>query len=258
MPEILTLQPMKIALLGHGKMGKEIEKMAYERHHDIVLIIDTYHDWASLGDKLGEADMAIDFSIPECAANNIRRCFKARIPVVTGTTGWHHELDEIRSACITGGHALFWAPNFSIGVNLFFELNRFLASLMSTWPDYELSLEETHHTQKTDAPSGTAIVLANDIIQRLPRKDRWVPESPENDSEFSLKSIRIEDVTGKHAIIYESDEDTIEIVHTAKNRKGFALGAILAAEWLQGKTGFFDMNDFLTAVKNNQEQQEIP
>lgn len=237
---------MKIALLGYGKMGREIEKLAVEKGHEIVLAIDQPEDWETSQEALQSADTAIDFSIPESVLDNIHHCFDAGIPIVVGTTGWHDLIGEVRAECIARGQSLFWAPNFSIGVNMFFELNRKLASLMSNWPDYEISLEETHHIQKLDTPSGTAIVLANDIIRFHGRKEKWVKESSDNPGDLGIRSNRIEEVTGTHQVVYESPEDLIEIIHTAKNRRGFAQGAILAAEWLAGKHGFFEMKDLLS------------
>ncbi len=236
---------MKVALLGYGKMGREIEKLATEKGYEIILAIDQPEAWGTDFPALSNADVAIDFSTPESVVDNIHYCFDAGVPIVVGTTGWHELIDEIRTECIVRGQSLFWAPNFSIGVNIFFELNRKLASLMSNWPDYEISLEETHHLQKLDAPSGTAIVLANDIIRNHGRKEKWVKETTENPGDLEILSHRVEEVTGRHKIVYESQEDTIEIIHTAKNRRGFAQGAILAAEWLVGKKGFFEMKNLL-------------
>ena len=241
---------MNIALLGYGKMGREIEKLAEEKGHKIVLTIDLPEEWASKGALLSEADIAIDFSTPDSAIANIYNCFDADVPIVEGTTGWHEQLDQVRADCLERKQSLFWAPNFSIGVNIFFDLNRHLATLMSTWSEYEISLEETHHKQKLDAPSGTAIVLANDIISHHGQKKKWVKESTENFDDLGIRSHREEDVTGTHKVTYESQEDVIEIVHTAKNRRGFALGAILAAEWLYNRSGFFEMKDLLESAKN--------
>lgn len=236
---------MKFALLGYGKMGREIEKLAIEKGHEIVLAIDQPEDWDNGFADLGKADIAIDFSTPESVVDNIHYCFDAGVPVVVGTTGWHERIDEIRDECISRGQSLFWAPNFSIGVNIFFELNRKLATLMSNWPDYEISMEETHHVQKLDVPSGTAIVLANDIIRNHGRKEKWVAESTGNPGDLGIRSHRVEEVTGTHKVVYDSHEDLIEIIHTAKNRRGFAQGVILAAEWMSVRRGFFEMKDLL-------------
>ena len=238
---------MKIALLGYGKMGQEIEKLALKRGHDIVLKLDSLEDWENEGDRLSEVDVAIDFSTPISIVENIYHCFDTNIPMVIGTTGWLDDLEKVQQDCVDRNQSLFFSPNFSIGVNLFFDLNRYLAHLMSKWEDYAISIEETHHIHKQDAPSGTAIVLANDIIRNTDRKEKWVKETVTNPEELGIKSYRTDNVPGTHIVRYESEEDCIEIIHTAKNRKGFATGAILAAEWIIGKKGFFDMNNLLDA-----------
>jgi len=241
---------MKIALLGYGRMGQEIHKLAEKRGHEIVLIIDNDEEWQEKATSLKEADVAIEFTTPESAVDNILHCFEADIPVVVGTTGWIEDIESIRKTSIEQNKGLFFSPNFSIGVNLFFDLNKYLASLMSKWENYEISIEETHHIHKLDAPSGTAIVLANDIIRYNERKEKWVKELQENPDEVGIKSYRSEDVPGTHIIRYESEMDAIVITHTAKNRKGFALGALLAAEWIKGKRGFFEMRDLLNSQKS--------
>ncbi len=241
---------MKIALLGYGRMGQEIHKLAEKRGHEIVLIIDNDEEWQEKAPSLKEADVAIEFTTPESAVDNILHCFEADIPVVVGTTGWIEDIESIRKTSIEQNKGLFFSPNFSIGVNLFFDLNKYLASLMSKWENYEISIEETHHIHKLDAPSGTAIVLANDIIRYNERKEKWVKELQENPDEVGIKSYRSEDVPGTHIIRYESEMDAIVITHTAKNRKGFALGALLAAEWIKGKRGFFEMRDLLNSQKS--------
>jgi 4-hydroxy-tetrahydrodipicolinate reductase len=236
---------MKIALLGYGKMGQEIERMCAKTGHEITLIMDSDEDWGKSGAKLNEADIAIEFSVPDKVVKNIYRCFDANVPVVVGTTGWYEELEEVKKACHERGQSLFYSTNFSIGVNLFFDLNRHLARLMSDRGEYEISIEETHHIHKQDAPSGTAIVLANEIIRHIGRLAKWVKEIPDNPGELGIRSFRVENVPGTHNVRYESENDMIEIVHTAKNRRGFALGAIMAAEWLSGKKGCFEMKDML-------------
>jgi len=238
---------MKIAIIGYGKMGQEIEKLALKKGHDIFLIIDTNEDWEKNGDHLAEADIAIDFTTPTSIVDNIYRCFEAGIPIVTGTTGWLDELEKVKQDCLDREQTLFFSPNFSVGVNLFFELNRCLADIMSKWSNYEISIEETHTVHKQDAPSGTAIVLANDIIRYSERKDKWVKETVENPEELGIKSYRTDNVPGTHLVRYESVDDTIEIVHTAKSRRGFAMGALLAAEWVAGKRGYFEMKDLLSS-----------
>ncbi len=236
---------MKIALLGYGKMGQEIEKLAVKKGHSIVLKLDSLEDWENEGARIAEADVAIDFSTPVSIIENIYHCFDANVPIVVGTTGWLDDLDKVRQDCHERNQSLFFSPNYSIGVNLFFDLNRYLAQLMAKWEDYTISIEETHHIHKQDAPSGTAIVLANDIIRHSERKEKWVKEAVENPEELGIKSYRTDNVPGTHVVRYESEEDCIEIIHTAKNRRGFALGAIMAAEWIDGKKGFFDMKNLL-------------
>ena len=241
---------MKIALLGYGKMGQEIHKLAEKRGHEIVLIIDNDEDWNEKGHILRDAEVAIEFTTPDSAVDNITHCFETDVPVVVGTTGWIEDIESIRRTCIDQNKSLFFSPNFSIGVNLFFDLNKYLASLMAKWDNYEISIEETHHIHKLDAPSGTAIVLANDIIRHVERKEKWVKELQENPDEVGIKSYRSEDVPGTHIVRYESEMDAIVITHTSKTRRGFALGALLAAEWMKGKKGFFEMKDLLNSQKN--------
>lgn len=238
---------MKIALLGYGKMGQEIEKLALKRGHEIVIILDSLEDWENDDYQITDADVAIDFTTPVSVVENIYHCFDANVPVVIGTTGWLDDLEKVQNDCLKRNQCLFFAPNFSIGVNLFFDLNRYLASLMSKWEDYTVSIEETHHIHKQDAPSGTAIVLANDIIRHTERKEKWVKETVENPEELGIKSYRTDNVPGTHIVRYESEDDCIEIIHTAKSRRGFAMGAIMAAEWIIGKKGFFDMKNLLGA-----------
>lgn len=236
---------MNIALFGYGKMGQEIEKLAEKKGHRITLIFNSLEDWDENGHQLKNVDMAIDFSSPVSVVENIYHCFEAGVPVVVGTTGWLDDFEKVRSDCKKLDQTLFFAPNFSIGVNLFFQLNRFLAQLMSKWEDYSISIEETHHIHKQDAPSGTAIVLANDIIRFSEKKEKWVREEVENPEEVGIKSYRTDNVPGTHVVRYESDDDSIEIIHTAKNRRGFALGAVMAAEFLLGKKGYFEMKNLL-------------
>ncbi|HTX88274.1 MAG TPA: 4-hydroxy-tetrahydrodipicolinate reductase [Bacteroidales bacterium] len=240
---------MKIAILGYGKMGQEVERLAVKLEHEVVLAIDSDKDWETVGDRLGEAGVAIDFSMPEAAVENIYRCFQANVPLVEGTTGWYDKLEQVIHDCRERNQALFYGTNFSIGVNLFFEVNRNLAKLMQPFSDYEISIEETHHITKKDSPSGTAIQLANDILRNIERKARWVKEFPGDPSELGIKSYRTENVPGTHVVRYDSDIDTIEIIHTAKNRRGFALGALMAAEFLQGRKGVFEMKDLLSSQK---------
>ncbi|WP_298392980.1 4-hydroxy-tetrahydrodipicolinate reductase [Flavobacterium sp.] len=230
---------MKIALLGYGKMGKVIERIALERGHEIVLKKSS----SSSFEGLQNADVAIDFSVPNSAVTNISECLHNGIPVICGTTGWLEHYDEMVALCEQQNGAFIYGSNFSLGVNLFFELNDYLAKMMSKFSQYNVSMEEIHHTQKLDAPSGTAISLANGIIENS-NYTNWTLENP-NADEIVIDAKRIENVPGTHSIFYASEVDTIEIKHTAHNRDGFALGSIIAAEWLVGKQGVFTMRDVL-------------
>lgn len=236
---------MKIALLGYGKMGKEIEKIAIERKHTIALTIDNEQDWIEKGNQLSSCDAAIDFSMPACALDNIKKCFDAKVPLVMGTTGWHDQINSIRKQCQMEQQAMIHGSNFSIGVNIFFAVNKLLARLMNDYPSYTTTIEEIHHTTKLDSPSGTAISLANDIIAHLDKKKNWVNQESDVEAELPIISKRIVNVPGTHIIKYDNDIDTIEIQHIAKNRKGFATGAVMAAEWIQHKKGFFEVKDWL-------------
>jgi 4-hydroxy-tetrahydrodipicolinate reductase len=231
---------MKIALLGYGKMGKVIEKIAIDRGHEVVLKIDK-----GLTDfDLRIADVAIDFSVPTAAVDNISMALNQNVPVISGTTGWLDSFEEIKILCKKTNGAFIYASNFSLGVNLFFELNRVLATLITPFEDYSVQIEETHHTQKQDAPSGTAITLAEGIVKES-SFEGWTlsPETAPN--KIEIKAKRIEHVPGTHKINYSSDNDSIEITHTAHNRHGFGLGAVVAAEWIIGKKGIFTMKDIL-------------
>jgi len=236
---------MNIAILGYGKMGEQVEKVALERKHKLVAYIDNERDWLKYADKLKQADVAIEFSTPKVALENIYKCFDIQLPVVVGTTGWHQQLEAVRERCLLENQSLIYAANFSLGVNLFFALNRALAKIMKGYNDFDVSVEEIHHTEKKDSPSGTSIVLANDIIKHLPQKETWINELNNNVSELSIKSERIKNNIGTHIVTYSSPLDIIEITHKALSRKNFAIGAVLAAEWLNGKKGFFNINDML-------------
>lgn len=233
---------MKIALLGYGKMGKTIERLAVERGHEIVLKISDDIEKADLQ----KADVAIDFSVPDAAFKNITTCFEKQVPVVSGTTGWLKQYDKAVEICNENEAAFIYASNFSLGVNLFFELNRNLAKLMSKFPEYKVAIEEIHHTQKLDAPSGTAITLAEQIMENS-EKTGWQLDKAAN-NEIPVTAKRIENVPGTHTISYNSEVDTIKIEHIAHSRDGFALGAIIAAEWLQDKKGVYSMKDVLFNV----------
>lgn len=230
---------MKIALLGYGKMGKVIERIALERGHEIVLRKsgkDTF-------EGLEKADVAIDFSIPDAAISNISTCLNSNMPVISGTTGWLENYDKMVSLCQEKNGAFIYGSNFSLGVNIFFELNNHLAKIMSKFDQYKVAMEEVHHTQKLDAPSGTAITLAKGIIDNSDYSS-WALENAKQD-EILIDAKRIENVPGTHTVSYNSEVDTIEIKHIAHNREGFALGAVIAAEWIQGRKGVFTMKDVL-------------
>ncbi len=242
---------MKIALIGYGKMGKAIEEIALQKNHEIVLTVDE-HNADTFQSELSKADVAIEFTRPEAAFNNILKCFDANIPVVCGTTGWMDKIEEAKKTCLQKNQTFFYASNYSIGVNIFFETNRLLAELMNTQPQYNVRMEEIHHIKKLDAPSGTAITLADDVLQRIKRLKRWKSHLIGNDreknigsSELPIYSSRIGDVPGVHEVSYSSADDTICIIHEAHNRQGFAKGAVLAAEWIINKKGVFGMKDLL-------------
>ncbi len=230
---------MKIALLGYGKMGKVIEKIALDRGHEIVLKKGRNDNY----DGLENADVAIDFSIPTSAIANISACFERNIPVISGTTGWLEDYENIIALCESKNGSFIYGSNFSLGVNVFFELNEYLAKMMANLKQYNVSMEEIHHTQKLDAPSGTAISLANGIIKNA-HYTNWTLDNATS-SEIHIEAKRIENIPGTHSIFYDSDVDQIEIKHTAHTREGFALGAVVAAEWLLGKKGVFTMKDVL-------------
>lgn len=236
---------MRIALIGYGKMGKEIEKIAIDRGHEIVAIIDQDNKEDIKSDKFLSAQVAIEFTTPETAFDNVKNSLMAGVPIVSGTTGWLDKLDEAKRICEEKQCAFFYASNYSLGVNVFFHINRELARIMNRFSDYNVNIEEIHHTQKLDAPSGTAITLANDIIDLVVRKSEWVNDQKAHDNEIEIISVREGSVPGTHTITYESDIDVISIKHEAKNRKGLALGAIVAAEFLEGKKGIYTMNDVL-------------
>jgi 4-hydroxy-tetrahydrodipicolinate reductase len=236
---------MKLALIGYGKMGKAIEEIALQRNHEIVLKIDEYNLADYTRQNLSRADAAIEFTGPHSAFENVKKAIDWNMPVVCGSTGWTERLDELKKFCSEKNGSFLYSSNFSIGVNIFFELNKKLAMLMSSHPDYHVSIEETHHTQKKDAPSGTAITLAEQIIQATPSKKRWVNNNTENPEELPILSKRIDPAAGIHRVKYSSAIDDIEIIHTAHNRTGFAAGAVLGAEFIKDKKGIFTMKDVL-------------
>lgn len=236
---------MQISILGYGKMGKEIEKVAQERGHVIACIIDCERDYIKNEFLFKQSDVAVEFSTPETVLANIKRCFSVKIPIVVGTTGWYSQLAMIKEEVQLQQQSMFFASNFSLGVNIFFEINKKLAELISKYADYQPTIDEIHHTEKLDAPSGTAITLANQIITSSNIKTKWVNHKSDNPEDLVVLSQRVGSVPGTHIIKYESEIDKIQIKHEAKNRKGFALGAILAAEFIHGKKGFFEMKDLL-------------
>jgi 4-hydroxy-tetrahydrodipicolinate reductase len=238
------IEQMKIALIGYGKMGHAIEQIALQRGHEIVSVIDVNNQEDFTSDAFKSADVAIEFSMPAVAMDNYRRAFAAGVPVVSGTTGWLEHLPEIKEAC-KAGQTFFYASNFSLGVNIFFALNKYLAKIMNDFPAYDVRMVETHHVHKLDAPSGTAITLAEGLIDNIERKNKWVEGKDPAEDEIGICSVREGEVPGIHTVIYESDVDTISITHDAKSRMGFALGAVIAAEFTCGKKGFLTMQDML-------------
>jgi 4-hydroxy-tetrahydrodipicolinate reductase len=236
---------MKIALIGYGKMGHMIEEIALSRGHEIVLRINIENTSELTKENLSKADVAIEFTGPDSAFSNVKTCLDFDLPVVSGSTGWNERLEEARKICREKNGSFLHASNFSIGVNIFFELNKLLARLMAPQTDYKVSLKETHHTAKKDAPSGTAVTLAEQILEYLPNKSGWVNRPAKDASELPVISERIDPAAGTHEIKYSSDIDDIEIIHTAHDRRGFALGAVLAAEYIHDKKGIFVMKDVL-------------
>lgn len=246
---------MKIALIGYGKMGKEIEKLALSRGHEVVCIIDIHnqHDFGS--EAFRSADVAIEFTNPTVAYTNYIKTFDAGVKLVSGSTGWLEEHgEEIRELCVNGGKTLFWASNFSLGVVIFSALNKYLAQVMNRFPEYDVAMSETHHIHKMDAPSGTAITLAEGMLENIGRKRNWVKGAAHSPEELPIESIREGEVVGIHTIRYESGADTISITHDAKNRDGFVLGAMLAAEYTVHNEGFLGMDDLFPFLKYTKDQ----
>jgi len=243
---------MKIALLGYGKMGKIIEKIALDRKHEIVLKISSNNQHELTAENLQMADAIIEFSTPGTVLDNINTCLDAGVPVVVGTTGWYNMMADVKQKCEEKNSTLLYGTNFSVGVNIFFHVNKILAKLMNKYPYYDVQVEEIHHTQKLDSPSGTAITIAEGITENLDAKKGWVnilttDDAADDDNvpadQLLIESLRIENVPGTHTVIYDSEVDSIEFKHTAHNRSGFALGAVLAAEWIQDKKGFYSVED---------------
>ncbi|HET7819731.1 MAG TPA: 4-hydroxy-tetrahydrodipicolinate reductase [Bacteroidia bacterium] len=236
---------MKIGLYGYGKMGKEIEKIAISRGHSIALKIDINNANTITSADLKSCDAIIEFSTPHSAIPNMLKCFESGTPVVVGTTGWYDKADEMKKICEEKNACLFYTSNFSIGVNIFFKVNEYLAKLMNNYESYNVSIEEIHHIHKLDAPSGTGLSLANQILGNYSKKTKWVNTETNKENELAIISKREGEVPGTHIIKYQSAIDDIEITHTAHNRQGFALGAVLAAEFVKGKKGVYGMNELM-------------
>ena len=237
---------MKIALIGYGKMGKAIESIAVARGHEVILRIGSTNQALLEKEHLQQADVAIEFTGPETAYHNILKCFEANVPVVCGSTGWLEKLPAVKAVCLEKHQGFLYASNFSVGVNIFFEINKRLAELMAGLTQYGVQMEEIHHTQKRDAPSGTAITLAEQIMDKVYRKKQWVNEETSQPDELAIISKRINPAPGTHIITYTSDIDDITITHTAHSREGFASGAVIAAEWIKDKKGIYSMKDVLS------------
>jgi len=235
---------MKLALIGYGKMGKEIEKIAEKRGHEIVLVIDQDNADLVSANDLKKADVAIEFTTPVTVLDNIQKCFDADLPIVVGTTGWYDHFEKIKKNCVSNKKSLFYASNFSLGVNLFFKVNKYLAELMNKYPEYDVCMEEIHHIHKLDKPGGTAITLAEQVISNIDRKNKWSIDDKNADTLF-IDDKREGEVPGTHIIKYKSAIDDIEIMHKAHNRQGFALGSVVAAEFLKGKKGIYTMSDII-------------
>ena len=238
---------MEIIISGYGRMGKTVEKVCRERGHEIVAIIDKSSQWDT--EELPTRDrVVIDFSLPDVAVTNILNCFRLGIPVITGTTGWYDELDSVRKACSDAQGTLFYSPNFSLGVNILFHVNRLLARIMASAEGYRASISETHHIHKLDAPSGTALHLAEDIMKENPKLERWENRDTNAKDVLPVISYREGEIPGTHEVVYDSKVDRLSLKHEAKSREGFALGAVLAAEFIHGKKGVFTMDNYLKSM----------
>lgn len=246
---------MKVVILGYGKMGQLIEKFAMKRGHEIFLVVDKYNRDSISASDIADADVAIDFSEPAAALDNIHLCFEANLPIVVGTTGWYEQLDEVKSICEDENQTMLYGSNFSIGVNVFFHVNKLLAKAMNPYKQYDVQVEEIHHIHKLDAPSGTAITIAEGILENTAAKTNWVnnvvdagEEVIAKPDELLIESLRIEEVPGTHTVLYSSEVDQIEFKHTAHSRAGFALGAVVAAEWIQDKKGFYQVTEMFDFI----------
>jgi len=236
---------MNIALLGYGKMGKEIEQIALSRKHNIVLKVDEHNAATVTKEQLKQADVAIEFSTPHTVIGNISRCFEAGLPIVVGATGWYDKFEEIKSKCLQEKQSLFYATNYSIGVNLFWKITEQMAKLMNGYPDYEASMQEIHHVHKLDKPSGTAITTAEKLLAQQKQKNKWSIDPAHQKNELFIDVLRQDEVPGTHSVYYKSEIDEITLTHIAYNRKGFAMGAVIAAEFLKGKKGIYTMSDLV-------------
>lgn len=234
---------MKVAIIGYGKMGHEIEQVLLQRGHTVALIIDQNNAGDLNAENLADIDVAIEFTTPDTAYTNVRTCIECGTPVVSGTTGWHDRLEELQALCREKDSTMIWSSNYSLGVNITFRINRYLAELMNRFDAYNVSMEEIHHTQKKDAPSGTAISLANDILERVERKDKWVNEPTTDANAIEITSLREGTVPGTHTVTYTSEDDKIEIKHTLFSRRALALGAVVAAEFVAPRKGVFTIDD---------------
>ena len=234
---------MRVAIIGYGKMGHEIEQVLIQRGHNVALIIDQNNTEDLCAEKLAGVDVAIEFTTPDTAYNNVRTCIECGTPVVCGTTGWHDRLVELQELCREKNSTMIWSSNYSLGVNITFRLNRYLAEIMNRFDAYNVSMEEIHHTQKKDAPSGTAISLANDILERVERKEMWVNEPTTDAKAIEITSLREGTVPGTHTVTYTSEDDKLEIKHTLFSRRALALGAVVAAEFIAPRKGVFTIDD---------------
>ena len=239
------MSKLNIIIIGFGRMGQEIKQVAEKRGHEILMTIDKDNQDDFTAENLKKADVAIEFTLPDAAYDNIKKCFDANLPVVSGTTGWLERFYDIRRYCLENETAFFYASNFNIGMNLFFKVNEYMAKIMNHYSNYDVEIEETHHVHKVDAPSGTAVTLAESLINEIKRKNKWKKEKSEAEDEIPVKSIREDEIPGIHRVMYSSSFDEIELKHSAKSREGFALGAVMAAEFIYGKKGIYSMDDLL-------------
>jgi len=236
---------MNIIISGYGRMGHEVENVAIERNHKIKAIVDNDKDWLDNSEIIKKADVVIDFSLPESALDIFSKCFSLGVPIVTGTTGWYENIEKVRNYCLSSNSGFFYSHNFSIGVNIFFEANRKLSKMLNSVGGYGVSMEEVHHIHKLDSPSGTAIKAAEDIIEAFDNIDKWKNQQDVDKGELPIISKRENEVNGDHSVFFESDIDSISLSHSAKSRKGFAQGSVIAAEFMVNKKGFFTMKDLL-------------